>query len=142
MAAICIVINVAKFRSLCRRFGVVQRAKSSAERLWPRTSAIRRANGTAKKSTILSSDFMSVRVRPYMDFCHNEKKNKLLRRVMRITCLKSQRNEFILLAVAHTSSIIFLLSAAPTVRCADKQAGRPTNNANKKICLIANFIIT
>ena len=90
-AAIFSLIRVAKFLTKCLRLGVVTMHQLPCFSSLPKMSAMSGATFSAKKSTILSSPLMSVKVRPYKDFCQSEIKNTSALRVMRTLREKSQR---------------------------------------------------
>ena len=89
--AIFSLIRVAKFLTKCLRLGVVTMHQLPCFSSLPKMSAMSGATLSAKKSTIVSSPFISVNVRPYKDFCQSEIKNTSALRVMRTLREKSQR---------------------------------------------------
>ena len=90
-AAIFSLIRVAKFLTKCLRLGVVTIHQLPCFSSLPKMSAMSGATLSAKKSTIVSSPLMSVKVRPYKDFCQSEIKNTSALRVIRTLREKSQR---------------------------------------------------
>lgn len=75
-------ISVAKFRSLCRRFGEVHIHQCPDFKDGPRTRTKKSDTASAKCGISAGSDLISVRVLPVMDFCHSDRNHSPARGVI------------------------------------------------------------